>query len=134
MQQNPLYGENLGNWYSYISHNMGAFFQLDSHSMVYLVTWEMHVFSHQFPITWEKTVKPIVWGRTWKIVTHTFLIVCVIFSIRFPSCGTLHQMGNAFVFSSISHNMGKDSQTHRMGETWKIITHTFPIVCVLFPH
>ena len=32
--QNPLYVENLGNWYSYFSHSMGAFFPLDSHSMV----------------------------------------------------------------------------------------------------
>ena len=31
--QNPSYVENLGNCYSYFSHTMGAFFQLDSHTM-----------------------------------------------------------------------------------------------------
>ena len=46
MQQNSSYGENLGNWCSYFSHIMGAFFPLDSHFMVYFITWEMHVFSH----------------------------------------------------------------------------------------
>ena len=34
MQQNPWYGKNLGNWYSYFSHGMSAFF------------------SHQNPILW----------------------------------------------------------------------------------
>ena len=42
--------ENLGNWYSYFSHSMGAFFPLDSHPMVYFITWEMHGFLHQFPL------------------------------------------------------------------------------------
>ena len=27
MQQNPSYGEDLGNWYSYFPHSMGAFFR-----------------------------------------------------------------------------------------------------------
>ena len=41
-------------------------------------------------------------------------------------------MGNACVFSLISHNMGKDSQSHRMGKVWKIGSQQFPrkhIVC-----
>ena len=46
MQQNPWYGESLGNWYSYFSHGIGGFSPYDSHSMVYFITWEMHVFSH----------------------------------------------------------------------------------------
>ena len=50
MQQNPLHEEDLGNWYSYFSHSMGAFFLFDSHPVVYFITWEMHGFSHQFPI------------------------------------------------------------------------------------
>ena len=54
MQQNPSYGENLGNWYLYFSHSMSTFFPSDSHPMVYFIIWEIHVFSHQFPIAWEK--------------------------------------------------------------------------------
>ena len=35
--QNPSCVENLGNWYSYFSYSMDAFFQLDLHSMVYFI-------------------------------------------------------------------------------------------------
>ena len=45
-----------------------------------------------------------------------------------------HHMGNAWVFPSISHGMGKCNKTHRMGRTWEIGNHTFPIVWVLFSH
>ena len=49
----PIYGEDLGNWYSYFSHSMGASFPLDSHYMVLFITWEMYGFSNQFTIAWE---------------------------------------------------------------------------------
>ena len=41
-------------------------------------------------------------------------------------------MENACVFSSVSYNMGKDSQTHRMGKSWEIGLHTFSIKWVGF--
>ena len=47
---------------------MGAFFPLDSHFMVYLVTWKMHVFSHLFPLAWKKTAKTIEWGKFGKLI------------------------------------------------------------------
>ena len=47
----------------------------------------------------------------------------VLFSIRFPY-GTLHHMENAWLFSSISHSMGKCSKTHPVRETCNINTHT----------
>ena len=117
MQQNPSYGKNLGNWYSYFSHCMGAFFSLDSHSMVYFITWEMYVFSHQFPLTREKTAKPIERGKPGKLVPGNILQNpsnvenlgnwysyfshnMGVFSIRFPSYGILDYMENAWVFSS----------------------------------
>ena len=40
--QDPSHLKNLGNWYSYFSHSMGAFFQLDSHPMAYFIICEMH--------------------------------------------------------------------------------------------
>ena len=49
------------------------FFPLDSHFVVYFITWEMHVSSHQFPITWEKTAKPIEWGKSGKLVPDNIL-------------------------------------------------------------
>ena len=51
-------------------------------------------------------------GKVWEICSHSVSIVWVSFSIRFPSCGMLHHMGNTCVFSSISYSMGKDSKTH----------------------
>ena len=115
MQQKPLHGENLGNWYTYFSHSMGAFFPirfpsygilhhmgnawffssishsmgkgsktyqmgkaweigyhtvsivwvcfpLDSHPVAYLIIWEMHVFSHQFPMSWKRQQNPLNGG------------------------------------------------------------------------
>ena len=62
----------------------------------------------------------------------------------------LHNLGDAWVSPLISHDMGKDGQTHRKGErlgnwfplisnntnrmrrSWEIGTHTFPIVWVIF--
>ena len=41
-----IVGENLGNWSSYFSHIMAAFFPLDPHFMVYFIMWEMHLLSH----------------------------------------------------------------------------------------
>ena len=34
-------------------------------------------------------------GRAWEIGTHAFSIVWTLFSVRFPSYGTLHYMENA---------------------------------------
>ena len=86
MQQNPWYGKRLGNWYSYFSHSMGAFFPSDSHPVVYFSIWEMLGFSHRFPTVWENATKPMVWG-----------------SLRHHYSYFSHSMG-AF-FSSISHPM-----------------------------
>ena len=58
MQQSPLHCENLGNWYSYFSHIMVAFFPFNSQPMVYFVIWEIHLFSHQFPLSWERQQNP----------------------------------------------------------------------------
>ena len=52
---------------------MDAIFPLDSHFMVHFITWEMHVFFHQFPITGKKRAKPIIWGKLGKLVPHNIL-------------------------------------------------------------
>ena len=95
----------------------GCFFPLDSHPMVYFILWEMHMISYQFHITLEKTVKPIKWGKTGKLVASNILQNSSysenlgnwypyfshsmdVFSIRFPSSGILHHVGNASVFST----------------------------------
>ena len=144
MQQNWSYGESLGNWCSYFSHSMGAFFLSNSHSMVYFSIWEMHGFPNQFPLVQEKATKLIVWGEPRKLVLKLFLYYMRFFSIRFPFYGILHHVGNACVFSLISHNLGKDSPNDRMGKVWEIGSRKYPtkpiacgepgkLVLILFP-
>ena len=50
-----------------------GFFPLDSHPVVYFIMWEMHGFSHQFPIAWEKAGKPIEWEKPGKLVHKKIL-------------------------------------------------------------
>ena len=109
--------------------------------MVYFTAWKIHGFSHQISHSIRKVSETHRMGKTWKIGSHTFSIKLVVFSIRFPSCGILDHIWNACVFSSTSHNMGrnlgnwfpgKSYRTHRMWRTWEIGTHTFPRVWVLF--
>ena len=80
MQQNPSYGVNLGNWYSYFPHSMGDLSPYYSHPMVYLIIWEIHGFPHQFPIVQENATKLIVIWRTWETGAHTFPILWTLFS------------------------------------------------------
>ena len=70
MQQNPSYGDSLGNQYSYFSYDTSDFFSLDSHHMVYFIIWEMHGFPHQFPIEPQNAVKLIVWGEPWELYSY----------------------------------------------------------------
>ena len=126
MQQNPWYGESLGNWYSYFYHSMGVFFPSDSHPIVYFITWEIHGFPHQFPIVQENATKLIVWGEPGKLVLILFPYYGSIFSIRFPFYGILHHVGNTCVFPLISHNLGKNSQNHWMGKVWEIGFRKYP--------
>ena len=43
-----------------------------SHPIIYLIIWEMHGFSHQFPIVRENATKPIVWRKPGKLVIILF--------------------------------------------------------------
>ena len=181
MQQNASYGKDLGNWYSYFSHSMGAFFLFSSHPVVYLLHgkcmgflinfpqnkktqqnpsyWEglgnwysyfshsIGAFFHQTPILWYSTLHGKCMGflinfqQHGKIQQkplngeslgnfHIFFIVRVLFSIRFPFYGILQYMRNVWVSPSISHSMGKCNKT--LGKSWEIGNHTFPIVWVHF--
>ena len=128
---------------------MGAFFPYNFHPTVYFIIWEMHGFPNQFHIVQENATKLIVWGEPGKSVLILFPYYGWFFSIRFPFYGILHLMGNACVFSLISHSLRKDSQNHRRAKfseigsrkyptkptargKQEIGAHTFPIVWVLF--
>ena len=84
------------------------FFPLDSHFMVYFITWEMHVFSHQLPITWEKTTKPIKWAKPGILVPEKIL----------QNLSYVENLGNWYSYFS-----------HRMGVFFSLDSH--PMVCLI---
>ena len=111
-----------------VTHNFPIVWQvIFSHQI--LILWytssEIHGFRHQFSIVQQNASKPITWGEPGKLVLIFFPQYGCCFPIRFPIYGILHHMENTYVFSSISHNMAKDSQTHRMGEN---LGNLFPAI------
>ena len=81
MQQSPLYWENLGNRYSYFSHIMVAFFPFNSQPMVYFIIWEIHVFSHQFPLSWERQQNSSNGKSQGSWFPHFFLSMSAFFTL-----------------------------------------------------
>ena len=65
-------------------------------------------------------------GEPGKLELILFPYYGCFFSIRSPFYGILHHVGNASAFSLISHNLGKDSQNHRMGKVWEIGSRKYP--------
>ena len=104
IQQNLLNVQNLGNWYSYFSHSMFAFFPLDLHLMVYFIICEIHGPPHQFSIAWEYAANSIELRKPGKLVPIFSATYVNFSSIRFPSYGTLYQMGKIWLFPSISNS------------------------------
>ena len=103
IQQNPLYVESLGNWYSYFSNSTGPFFPLDSHSIVYFIIREIHGFPLQFPIAWEHAMKSIELEEPRKLVLIFSLTYGCFSSMRFPFYGILcYHRGYAWFFPSKS--------------------------------
>ena len=108
--QNPSYVENLGIWYSYLCHSIGAFFPIDSNPIVYLLICEIHGFPHQFLIAHKNAAKSIELEDSEKLVAIFSPKYGYFSSIRFPSCGILYHMGNAWLFPSIFNSAGKCSR------------------------
>ena len=122
---------------------MGTVWEIGTHT--FPVVWVL--FSHQIPILWHTLSYgkcmgfPINFPQYRKMQQNSWYVENLgnwcshygrFFSIRFPFYGILHHMGNACVFSLISHNLGKDSQNHRMGKVWEIGSRKYPtkpIVC-----
>ena len=113
---------------------MGGFFSLDSHPAVYFIIWEMHGFSRQLPIAWEKAGKPIEWDKLGKLVHGKILL----------NASCVESLGN--LQSYISHSMGCFIQLDSypmvyfiklgnvLGELGKLLPIFFPNVWVLFFH
>ena len=71
-------------------------------------------------------------GKVWGIGYHNISIKWVVFSITFPSYVILHDMGNSWVFSSISRSTRKGSKIHQIGKMREINSRknpTKPNVC-----
>ena len=56
-------------------------FPLDSHPMVYFITWELHGFSHQIFHSIRKVSETHRMGKAWEIGFHIFLIKWVFFPL-----------------------------------------------------
>ena len=72
--------------------------------------------------------------RTQEIGIHTFPIVWMLFSIRFPSYGILHYMGNGWIFLSNFPQNSKSQQNPSNGEgqrNW--FSYFFRKIGVSFP-
>ena len=70
--QNPSYVENLGNWYSYFSHSMGAFFH-QIPILWYTSSYGKYMgFFIKFQKALEKPAKPIELGRPGKLAPVIF--------------------------------------------------------------
>ena len=87
-----------------------------------------------FPINFPqyRKMQQNSWYEPGKLVLILFSYYGRFFSIRFPFYDILHHMKNACVFSLLSHNMEKDSQTYRMEKVWEIGSRKYPtkpIVC-----
>ena len=68
----PLVSGKSGKLMLIFSHDMGAIFPSNSHPKVYFIIWEMHGFSHQFPTVRENATKPMVWGKSERLVLILF--------------------------------------------------------------
>ena len=90
----------------------------------------MNGFSHQLFMVPENGTKLIVEPE--KLVLMLSTQYGCFFPVRFSSYGILHHMGDAQVFYSVSHSMGKCSKTHQIMKVWEIGSHTFFIAWVLF--
>ena len=88
---------------------MGAFFPLDSNPMAYFKKCNKNGKMQQNPSYRENL------GNWYSYFYHSM-------DAFFPldSHPMVYLMGNASVFSSISNNTGKGSQTYRMEKAWKI--------------
>ena len=69
----------------------GCFFSIMPHTMVYVITWEMHGFSHQFPIAWKNQQNSSN-GASLGNESLYFFHSLDAFFIRFTSCGILRHM------------------------------------------
>ena len=67
----------------------------------------------------------ILWEERKKLVSILFPKYGWFSSIRWPSCNMLYRMGNAWLFQSIFHSLGKFIKVHPMRENWNIYSHTF---------
>ena len=117
-QQNPSYEENLKNWDSYFSivwvhifHQILILCYSSSYGrcLSFLINFPQHgkVYANPFSAESLRDCFPKVF--------HS--IDAFFFSIRFPSCGIFHHMGNALVLL-ISHSKENYNKTHYMQITW----------------
>ena len=124
---NPPIGEKK--WYLYLYQSMGGFLPSNPNPMICFVTKGMYRSSHQYPITWKKATKHILWEEPGKLIPIWYKYGCFCFT-RFLYDGIIHHEEYTQVFHSIFHSMGEIGQIHPLGRTWEIGTQNFSKVWV----
>ena len=121
----PILWEKPGKVVPTLLPKRGCFFFIRflSYGMLHhtVNAWSFPSISHSI----KKYSKTHPLGTAWELVSTLFQNYGWFSSIRFPSCGMLYCMGNAWLFQSISHSMGKCSKAHPIGEILNIDTNTF---------
>ena len=125
MQQNPLNVKILGNQFP-LFPQYRCFFPLDSQPVVYFIVWEMHGFSHQFPVARANVTKSIVWGEPEKLILILLLQYGCFFSIRFRFYGILYHMGKAWISPTIPIAQENKARSIELREPGKLVPILFP--------
>ena len=133
MQQKSWYGESQGNWYSYFSHSMDAFFPSDSLPMVYFSIGKCMRFLNNFP-QYGKVQQNAWYGESLGIDTHTFFIVWVLFSHSIPILWYTSLYEKCMGFSMNFPQYAKMQQNPWYGESlWNWYSYFFHSIGAFFP-
>ena len=109
---------------------MGRIWETGNHTGYFFLIWfPFYDIMHHMGNAWvsqfifrKMQQGPLHKEKLGEIGTHTFPIVWVLFfPIIFPSCGLLHHLGNEWVSPSVSHDIGKRSEIHRIGRAWELV-------------
>ena len=134
-----------------LSPYLWYFFRFDSHPVVYLSIWEMHMMAHVhvmgFPINFwcqifhsvGKYNKPMVWVKSWKLILIFFPYYAMGAFLPLDSStlmhGILYHLGNALVSLIVNFSQyGKMQQNplNEFGEPVKLVLIFF-LQWVIFP-
>ena len=113
----------MGTAYKINTHTFPKIWVLPRYPMVYFIPWKIHEYSHQSPITWEYTAKPILWGEPGKYLAKIATFYGSFSSIRLLSLSHGKCIGFAINFSF--HGKTQQSQSYGRELKYSYIMDSF---------